>query len=473
MTNNKTFPQLTPTVSTWIKRILNDKKNLKLLMEKFGSPININNSEVFDYNVSLFKRTLFSSKIRYKILFARKPNKSIAYIKQAKKTKIGVDTASFNELKQTLDLHLPPEDVILTAAIKDEKTIRLAIQHDILIIADNYDELHLINTIAQQSNKKQKIGIRVSGFIVDNKKLYSRFGFDKDALGDLFKKLKKGMFSHLIFTGFQFHLNGYSAKERAEALVYLIQLSKDLKKEKIITKFIDIGGGFPVCYLKSETEWISFEKELALAVLGEKQSITFLNNGLGLMNVNGKLIGKRNYYPYFNTNYKQKFLQEILEYKKKNKSIQQYLIESDIELRLEPGRSLLDQCGITIARIAFRKKDANNDWLIGLEMNMTQLMSSSEDFLVDPIVINLGSQTKTNTVSVYFVGAYCLERDVILKRKITLKKLPEVGDIVCFMNTAGYMMHFFESKSHQFDLANNLILTTNKEGYTYQLENEK
>ncbi len=458
---------LTPNLSNWMKEIFEDKEALRLLIKKFGSPININNPEILSDNALLFNKVLTSSKIRHKILFARKPNKCIAYIRQAKKIKIGVDTASFNELKQTLDLNYLHEDLVLTAAIKDEKTIRLAVENDILIIADNNDELFLVNKIAQQYGKKQMVGIRVSGFIVNNDKLYSRFGFDIDILRSAFKKFNNGEFANLIFSGFHFHLNGYSVKERAEALLYLIKIAEDLKKENIFTKFIDIGGGFPVCYLKSETQWKSFEKELKLAVLDKRQPITFLNNGLGFMNVNGKLMGKKDYYPYFNKNYKQKFLKKILYYKKGAKSVRQKLIDSDIELRLEPGRSLLDQCGITLARVAFCKKDANNDWLIGLEMNMTQLMSSSRDFLVDPIVINWDLRKKKSKVGVYFVGAYCLERDVILKRKITLKGLPEVGDLVCFINTAGYMMHFFESRSHQFDLAKNLILTTNKGTHDY------
>jgi len=35
--------------------------------------------------------------------------------------------------------------------------------------------------------------------------------------------------------------------------------------------------------------------------------------------------------------------------------------------------------------------------------------------------------------------------------------LPQVGDLVIFVNTAGYMMHFFESSAHLFPLATNLI----------------
>ena len=72
-------------------------------------------------------------------------------------------------------------------------------------------------------------------------------------------------------------------------------------------------------------------------------------------------------------------------------------------------------------------------------------------------------------VAAYFVGAYCLEQDVILQRKINLPAVPEIGDLVCFFNTAGYMMHFYESEAHLFDLATNLIASnkTNQPGFDF------
>ena len=127
---------------------------------------------------------------------------------------------------------------------------------------------------------------------------------------------------------------------------------------------------------------------------------------------------------------------------------------------MEPGRSLLDQCGLSIAQVAFRKTDSAGNLLVGLAMNRTQLRSSSADFLVDPI--HIPKQPKENNLSMqshgYLVGAYCLEQELILKRKLTFQQYPEVGDLIAFPNTAGYMMHFFESEAHLFELAANVFV---------------
>ena len=113
---------------------------------------------------------------------------------------------------------------------------------------------------------------------------------------------------------------------------------------------------------------------------------------------------------------------------------------------------------MTVARVAFRKWDSRGELLVGLEMNRTQLFSSSADFLLDPILIHHPPNPEPDHgLSGYFVGAYCLEQDVILKRKIRFQQMPAIGDWVAFPNSAGYMMHFYESEAHLFELATNLV----------------
>jgi diaminopimelate decarboxylase len=139
------------------------------------------------------------------------------------------------------------------------------------------------------------------------------------------------------------------------------------------------------------------------------------------------------------------------------------LISRQVQLRCEPGRALLDGCGLTIARVEFRKRRRDGTWLIGVDMNRTQCRSGSEDFLVDPLLIRPGaageSAPPASPIEGYLVGAYCIERELLTWRRLIFPGGVEVGDIVVFPNTAGYMMHFLESSAHQAPLARNLILT--------------
>lgn len=455
------IPPLTPVVSSWMRDIWRNEELIKSLFDKFGSPINIHHEKPFERNIETYRQVFKQHKLNHKIFFARKANKCRFFPKAASRIDCGVDVASYQELKQCLDLRCNPDNLVVTAAVKRDELIELAISNDVLLILDNEEECHKVNRTASNLGKKIKAGIRLSGFLVNDQKLYSRFGFDIDnAVDFIINRLgEKNDFESVQFSGFHFHLDGYSIVERATALIQTIEQADKLKRHGISTSFIDMGGGILTNYLSSKTQWQNFRTELQKAVLGERDSITFGNDGLGFEKIDGKIHGEMNVYPYFNDISKDEFVDQILSYENNSsEKIASLLQERDIEIRIEPGRSLLDQTGMTLARVAHRKKDSKGNWLVGLEMNRSQLFSSSADFLLDPIYIPMGnSPQKYQEVPVYLVGGYCLESDIILKRKIVFPALPNIGDIICFPNTAGYMMHFYETHSHLFELSTNLV----------------
>ena len=53
---------------------------------------------------------------------------------------------------------------------------------------------------------------------------------------------------------------------------------------------------------------------------------------------------------------------------------------------------------------------------------------------------------------------YCIERELLTWRRLRFPHGVDVGDIVVFPNTAGYLMHILESASHQIPLARNLVI---------------
>ena len=100
--------------------------------------------------------------------------------------------------------------------------------------------------------------------------------------------------------------------------------------------------------------------------------------------------------------------------------------------------------------------------LVGLEMNRTQCRSTSDDFLVDPVLVRSGAPGPA--AEGFLVGAYCIEDELILQRRMHFPNGVAPGDVVAFVNTAGYQMHILESASHQIPLATNVVRTS--EGFT-------
>ena len=104
-------------------------------------------------------------------------------------------------------------------------------------------------------------------------------------------------------------------------------------------------------------------------------------------------------------------------------TVAEALVERRLELRCEPGRALLDGCGMTLARVEFRKLGAAGDRLVGLAMNRTQSRTAAEDSMIDPwLVRGPASGPPSEPFDGYLVGAYCIERELLTWRRLELHR---------------------------------------------------
>ncbi|MDN3593489.1 Y4yA family PLP-dependent enzyme [Zunongwangia endophytica] len=330
---------LTPITSQWMQEIMSHPKVINELFTKFGSPLNILNPASFTQNCIKFKEVFESNEVKYGIFYARKANKAKAFVKQAFKENIGVDTASERELLQSLQLGGDGEHLVLTSAIKTKRQIEIAIQNNVPIVLDNDDECILVNNIAEKNNKKARVAFRLSGFHVEGSKLYSRFGFDIDKIEEyLINHVGEGKaYNNFKVEGLHFHLDGYSTQQRSEALLQCIKLTQRLKEHDFSFRFIDMGGGILINYLKHKEEWLDFDTRLEQSLKGEISPVTFNKNGLGYRLEDGIIKGERKTYPYFNEINSDKFLDKILKYSnQKGNSVASLLKKENIEIRIEP-----------------------------------------------------------------------------------------------------------------------------------------
>ncbi|OFO34974.1 hypothetical protein HMPREF3145_09330 [Corynebacterium sp. HMSC05C01] len=86
-----------------------------------------------------------------------------------------------------------------------------------------------------------------------------------------------------------------------------------------------------------------------------------------------------------------------------------------MRLYLEPGRSLVDGCGLTLAEVAFTKTRSDGVPLVGLAMNRTRCCTTSDNFLIDPYLVK--RTPPSEEIEAFLVGAYCIEDELILRRK--------------------------------------------------------
>ena len=67
---------LTPITSDWMHELFNNQTVIKGLVERYGSPINIHHLPSFNQNCCNYKKLFESYKLKYRIFYARKANKS-------------------------------------------------------------------------------------------------------------------------------------------------------------------------------------------------------------------------------------------------------------------------------------------------------------------------------------------------------------------------------------------------------------
>ncbi|QDV23620.1 Diaminopimelate decarboxylase [Aureliella helgolandensis] len=440
-------------------------RRLHAAVREFGSPVNLLHSESMSRNIAELNAVAERRQVSFRTFFARKANKCLTFVDAAAQADAGVDVASEEELQQVLDRGIAGQRIICTAAIKTDLLIAKCMQHSVTLAIDNDDEVASVTRLAAGcANQTISLAIRVSGFRNDGQKLHSRFGFDiDDVLPLIDSRWPETLKRAARVSGLHFHLDGYCAKQRISAIQQTLPLIEKLRERGHELQFLDIGGGFPISYLDDEQQWFAFWEQLRQSLLGEDSAaITYRSHGLGLQNIEGYIQGKPHVYPFYQSPTRADWFAGILDAEFDDREdIAAAIRHRKLELRSEPGRSLLDGCGMTVARVEFRKRHHSGDWFIGLAMNRTQCRTSSDDFLVDPIVVPVDrepSSLPSDAIEGYLVGAYCTESEQLSLRKMRFRHGISVGDLVIFPNTAGYLMHFLESRSHQFPLARNLIV---------------
>jgi len=335
-------------------------------------------------------------------------------------------------MKIAESLGVPGSEITITGAVKSQTLIEEGMKAKALIVADSEDEVREIEKLSEEFPQKLRLALRIAGFDHDGGTIPSRFGILRNQIVPLAMDLITNS-PDVVIEGLHFHLSGYLPATRHSALKQTIMLAKQINAAGGCIASIDVGGGFPVRYLESKSEWENFWE------LNEFENLIPFKRSES--------------YPYFNELSMEAFFDEMLE------DLAEEL--KNLTLRCEPGRALLSRCGATVARIATVKPATHGRTAITCEINGTQLRPSKGEFLVDPILVTQETNGPFSTKpeeKYHCYGRYCSENDFLFRRPIAFPEEPKRGDILIFPNTAGYHMHFLETHGHGFPLSSNIVI---------------
>ncbi len=422
------IPPLTARLELWAAGLSSDPARCRELIAEFGSPVNVLHPGPMLANVTELVDAGASCGVDTRIFFARKANKGLVFVDTVRDAGHGVDVASERELAQVLDRGVPGDRIILSAAVKPDRLLELAIAHGVTISADSRAELHRISALAGE--RTAHVAPRVAPDPATMPP--TRFGERVAQWAGV------GHLPGVEIVGLHVHLHGYSAADRSAALRECCHLSDLLVDAGHAPSFIDLGGGVPMSYLDDPAQWRDYHAARRAVLDGYAPPFTWKADPLHTV------------YPFHQSPVRGEWLREVLA-----DGVAEMLLERGLRLHLEPGRSLLDGCGMILAEVAFVKERSDGLPLVGLAMNRTQCRTTSDDYLVDPLHVT--DAPDGEEIEAYLVGAYCIEDELILRRRIRFPRGVRPGDTIALPNTAGYFMHILESASHQIPLAKNVV----------------
>lgn len=392
---------------------------IRELVDCFGSPLHIVFPNQAVKNALAWVSKLSSVHPQIKVQFAFKACKSISLAQAIAGEGVGADVSSVEEFVAALRCGFAASEISITGPDKPGDLLDLGIMHGAAIHVDSKDELDRVLGMQRARGRKTAIFIRM----LSRTDSRSRFGIDRGAVLRCLGTLTNHEYSS---AGLSFHLNGYSVDDRVAALMDAVAVAREAGVDGCRINSIDIGGGFPVRYLKDH----SIESYAAGTHLS------------GAAQISG--------YPYAAPVASYDHAHAIIEKTLQSDTCRGFFRDSQVEIRFQPGRSLVENCGLTLMRVAAVKpKDENGAFVVleGMSFSVSERWFGS-DFAPTPLLLNDSSASNEMLRDYYLVGQSCLESDVIRNKAVRWTKQPSPGDLVCFSNTAGYQMDSNESPFH-------------------------
>jgi len=228
--------------------------SVKKIAEEVGTPAFIYSQSALIDHYSQLDRAL--SFVPHTICYSTKCNSNIAVCRTLAQAGSGFDIVSEGELYRVLKAGADPKKIVFAGVGKTKQEIETALKKKILCFTvESEPELRLIAQVAERLNKKGAIAIRVNPDVdpmthkyISTGKGESKFGVDIERAKRLYSEAK-GLKSIKI-VGIQMHIGSQitTPKPYVDALEKLVTLIKELKKEGIRLKYLDIGGGLGIVY---------------------------------------------------------------------------------------------------------------------------------------------------------------------------------------------------------------------------------
>ena len=317
------------------------------------------------------------------VCFSAKANSNLSILKLLAGMGSGLDIVSGGELFRGIKAGFPPEKIVYSGVGKRVDEIDDALAKGILMFnVESIEELALIDQRAASLNKKAPIAIRVNPDVDPKTHPYISTGLKKNKFGidteTAFKAYQMAnTLKYIDIKGIDCHIGSQISEARPfeDALNNIMTLIERLDRIGVAIQYVDMGGGLGITYHEeSPPEPSEYAKAIVDTVKSKK-----------------------------------------------------------LKLILEPGRVIVGNAGILVARVLYRKMGRDKDFVI-TDAGMNDLMRPSlyQAFHAIQPVLNKNNPQITADV----VGPICESGDFLATDRV----LPdfEKGDLLAVMSAGAY-----------------------------------
>ena len=364
------------------------------LAEKYGTPLYVIDEATLRSICADYKKA-FSNYEKVNMMFASKSLCTMATSAILNSEGFGFDVVSAGEIYTVYKAGVDMSKVLFNGNNKSFDELTLAVELGVgRISVDNFLELDLLNEIAKSQGKVVEILLRITPGIechtheyIQTGHLDSKFGFDLTQIDEAVELIQNN-YKHLRLRGLHAHIGSqiFETKVYADEIEILIrEIARLDEKFGLRLDEINAGGGLGVKYTDSDCPPSTYE--IAEVIIDSL-----------------------------------------------NKNIEKYKV-SPPALYIEPGRSIISTCGVTLYTVGSSKQVPKGRKYVAVDGGMADNPRPSmyqAQYLAE--AANFKEDLPLQTVTI--AGKFCESGDILIK-DISLPELFE-GDILCVFNTGAY-----------------------------------
>ncbi len=234
------------------------------LLREFGSPLYVMDEALIRQNCRSYVSSFRAAYSDSEVIYASKVFSTQAICRLIQEEDMGLDVVSGGELYTALSVKFPAERIYFHGNNKSPEELRMALQAGVhRIIADNFNELELLNSIASGLGKKADIMLRVSPGIDAHTHHYiktgtidSKFGFCISNGQAMEAVLAAQAYPSLELWGVHCHIGSqiFDLESYEEAARTMMAFVRDItvKSGKPVRE-LNLGGGLGIYYSEGDS----------------------------------------------------------------------------------------------------------------------------------------------------------------------------------------------------------------------------